>query len=105
MSVTLDGSGVVADIRLAYGGMAATPKRAERAEAALRGGPWTEEAVEVAAALIAEDFTPMSDHRGSAWYRQTVAANLLRGFFEETKDAALPPLPPHPSGTVLGGAR
>lgn len=105
MSVTLSDAGIVTDIRLAYGGMAATTKRAAHAEAALMGRPWTEETVEAAAERLPADFTPMSDHRGSAWYRETVAANLLRGFFEETKDAALPDLPIHPSGTVLGGDR
>ena len=72
--------GVVIDARLAYGGMAATTRRAEAAEEALLGKPWTRETVEAAAAAL--DFTPMSDHRGSAWYRDTVARNLLRRFWE-----------------------
>ncbi len=105
MMVRLDESGCVADIRLVYGGMAATTQRAISAEAALLGQPWTAERIEAAAAKIAEDFTPLSDHRGSAWYRATVAANLLRGFFAETADSPLPMLPTHPSGTVLGGER
>jgi len=105
MMVALDDAGTVTDIRLAYGGMAATTKRAAGAEAKLLGGPWTAEAVAEAAALITTDFTPMTDHRGSAWYRSTVAANLLLGFFEDTRTSPLPRLPDHPSGTVLGGTR
>ncbi len=72
--------GEVIDARLAYGGMAATTRRAEAAEEQLLGRPWDIEAVE--AAIAALDFTPISDHRSSAWYRATVAANLLRRFHE-----------------------
>ena len=60
--------------RFAFGGMAATPARAPRAEAAFARG------VEVACAALAEDFKPLSDHRASSWYRLTVAQNLLRKF-------------------------
>ncbi|GMV39183.1 MAG: dehydrogenase [Myxococcales bacterium] len=97
MYVRVEG-GTVSEARLAYGGMAATPARAHAAEAALVGGPWTEAAVE--AAVSALDFTPLSDHRGSAWYRATVAANLLRGFFVETRDGERR-LPDRPSATVV----
>jgi xanthine dehydrogenase small subunit len=60
--------------RFAFGGMAATPARAPRAEAALARG------IEAACAALAEDFQPLSDHRASAWYRLTVAQSLLRKF-------------------------
>ena len=39
--LTLGKDGTVAAIRIAYGGMAATPKRAQAVEAALLGKPWT----------------------------------------------------------------
>lgn len=64
--------------RIAYGGMAATPKRARAMEGALVGRPWSGETVDAAARTIDTDFTPMSDFRGSADYRRIVAANLLR---------------------------
>ncbi len=98
--VDVDAAGTVTRARLAYGGMAATPKRAAKAEAALVGRPWTEATVEVAAAQLAEDFTPLSDHRGSAAYRATVAANLLRAFSEETKDVRQPALAAQHAATV-----
>ena len=60
--------------RFAFGGMAATPARAPRTEAVFSKG------VEAACAALAEDFKPLSDHRASAWYRLTVAQNLLRKF-------------------------
>jgi xanthine dehydrogenase small subunit len=99
--VELDASGVVTTARLAYGGMAATPKRAANAEALLVGQPWTEATVEAAARAMSTDFTPMSDHRGSAPYRALVAANLLRGFFEETAVTPQPTLAPLHAATVL----
>ena len=60
--------------RFGFGGMAAMPSRAPRAEAAFAHG------VEAACAALAEDFKPLSDHRASAWYRLTVAQNLMRKF-------------------------
>ncbi|WP_395807852.1 xanthine dehydrogenase small subunit [Archangium minus] len=98
--VVVDGEGKVAEARLAYGGMAATPSRARRTEAALVGRPWTEATVEEALALLDEDFKPLSDHRGSAWYRARVAKNLLRGFFHETLAEPMPRLAEHHSATV-----
>ncbi|MFZ5441744.1 MAG: xanthine dehydrogenase small subunit [Myxococcota bacterium] len=98
--VDTDAAGVVTVARLAYGGMAATPKRAAAAEAALVGKPWSAEAVAAAAKALAKDFSPMSDHRGSAAYRSLVAANLLRGFFDETREVRQPPLHPGHAAAV-----
>ncbi len=83
--LTLDGAGDVASIRIAYGGMAATPKRANAVEAALTGRPWTEANVEAALAAYAQDYAPLNDMRASADYRLMVARNLLRRFFAETQ--------------------
>jgi xanthine dehydrogenase small subunit len=76
--------GRVDDIRICYGGMAATPKRARACEAALIGRVWSEAAVEAALPALNEDFAPLSDMRASAAYRRLVAANLLRKFLVET---------------------
>ncbi len=81
--------GTIADIRIAFGGLAATPKRARATEEALRGGPWDAAAIEAAAARLEEDFTPITDWRATAWYRMAVAQNLLRKFHLETTDAAV----------------
>ncbi len=86
-ALTLEGGKVVA-ARIAYGGMAATPRRAPRAEAALTGQPWNEATLEAAMAALPEDFTPITDWRASAGYRAKVAANLLRRLFIETTDDA-----------------
>ncbi|ALG72328.1 FAD-binding molybdopterin dehydrogenase [Azospirillum thiophilum] len=84
----LDADGRVADIRIAFGGMAGTPRRAAGAEAALRGRDWSEETVREAMAALSGDFTPLSDWRASAGYRSMVAANLLMKFHIETSDPA-----------------
>jgi len=86
---TLDG-GTVRDARIAFGGMAATPKRAALAEAALNGKPWSEENLAVAMAALAQDYKPLSDMRASSEYRMKTAQNLLRRFWFETRvDAPL----------------
>lgn len=80
----LDRSGKVAAIRIAYGGMAATPKRALAVEAALLGKPWSEATVEAALPAFAVDFSPITDMRASAEYRALAARNLLIRFHAET---------------------
>ncbi len=83
--------GVVHGVRLAFGGMAATVRRAAQAEAALRGQPWTQATVQAAQQALAQDFTPLSDMRASAAYRLQVAQNLLQRLWLETRsDGALP---------------
>ena len=98
--VRTDRMGTVRHARLAFGGMAATPARARRAEESLLGQTFDAAAVEDACAMLDHDFTPLDDHRGSAWYRATVAANLLRGFLRETEEVGVPTLPDRPTGTV-----
>lgn len=77
-------AGMVGMARIAFGGMAATPKRAKAVEAALVGKPWTIETVEAALPAFAEDYQPISDMRASADYRLLTAQNLLKRFFLET---------------------
>ena len=69
----------IASARLAFGGMAATPKRAAIAEAALIGASLDEEASwSKAIAALAKDFQPIGDMRASAAYRMDVAQGLLK---------------------------
>jgi xanthine dehydrogenase small subunit len=74
-------AGRITEARLAFGGMAATPARAPRAEAALTGAPLEEASFAAAAKALAQDFTPLSDWRASAGYRQAGAAGLLRRLY------------------------
>ncbi len=71
-------AGMVAEARLAFGGVGATVIRAAGAEAALLGRPFTEAAVTEAAAALGKDIAPLSDWRGSAAYRLAIAQGLLR---------------------------
>ena len=71
-------AGRVVEARVAYGGMAATPKRAVQCEAALNGvsldspGDWQR-----AQQALDRDFSPIDDMRASATYRAKVAKALL----------------------------
>lgn len=79
---------LIKDCRLAFGGMAAIPKRAAGAESALRGQPWNESSVANAITALEREFEPMTDVRGSSGYRMQVAGNLLqRALLESTQDA------------------
>ncbi|WP_227284481.1 xanthine dehydrogenase small subunit [Boseongicola sp. H5] len=80
--------GTVTSARIAFGGMAGTPKRAGAVEAALTGSPWTEETVRAAMAAFARDYAPMSDMRASADYRMEAARNMLLRAFHEDRGVA-----------------
>jgi xanthine dehydrogenase small subunit len=66
-------TGRILDARIAFGGMAATPKRATAVEAALR-----KDGFAAAIAAVEGEFKPIDDWRGSASYRLQAAKNLLR---------------------------
>lgn len=70
-------------VRFGFGGMAATPARARKAEAAWAKG------IDAACAALAEDFKPLTDQRASSWYRLTAAQNLLRKFHAHVGPRAL----------------
>ena len=86
--VKLDADHQIRSARIAFGGMAGTPKRATAAENALLGQPFCAEALQAAAQTLSEDFTPLSDSRASAGYRMLVAQNLFSKFFEDHSTAA-----------------
>jgi xanthine dehydrogenase small subunit len=85
--LSLDAAGNVADIRVVFGGMAGTPKRARAVEAELIGKPWTEATVLDARPAFDADYTPLTDWRATAEYRQLTAKNLLTRFYLETSGA------------------
>lgn len=76
--------GVVKQIRIAFGGMAAISKRAKQTEAALLNQTWTPTVIERAQAALAQDFSPLSDMRASAHYRLSIAQQLLYKFYLQT---------------------
>jgi xanthine dehydrogenase small subunit len=81
--VDLDTQDCVVQARLAYGGVAATPARAIAVEAWLVGKPWTYATVLEAKAQLQSAFSPLTDLRGSADYRNRLIANLWEKFFVE----------------------
>ncbi|RZS53121.1 xanthine dehydrogenase small subunit [Sphaerotilus mobilis] len=91
-ALRLDAHGHVAHVRLAWGGLAAIPKRSMQAEAAMLGQPWNAATLAAAQAALANEFQPLTDLRASASYRQRIAANLLHRLWLETRpDAPLDP--------------
>ena len=85
---TLDGRKISA-ARVAFGGMAATPKRGALTEAALHGASLDESAAwDAAISALAQDFQPISDMRASAAYRIAVAQGLLRKALMEVAGAS-----------------
>ena len=77
----------VIDVRVCFGGMAGTPKRAANAEKAMLGQTWEARTIEAAKTAMAQDYEPLTDWRASAEYRSQVAQNLLQRFFLETSSS------------------
>ena len=75
--------GVVSDARIAFGGMAAIPKRAAAVEASLVGQAWSEASARAAMAMMGDDFTPLTDMRAGQEYRLKTAENLLLRYFHD----------------------
>ena len=74
--------GQVQSARICYGGMAATPLRARNCERALMESGISDGVADACKALE-QDFSPISDFRGSADYRMTVAVRLLERMARE----------------------
>ena len=87
ISLTREGDRIIG-ARIAFGGMAGTPKRAASAEATLTGQPFTEESFRAAMTALPEDFEPLSDMRASAAYRMQTAQNMLLRYFHDLSGTA-----------------
>lgn len=70
--------GVVQTVRIGAGGVAATPARAVKTEAVFHGRAWNKASIQQAQAEIDKEFSPISDMRASAAYRQLVLRQLLQ---------------------------
>ncbi len=108
--VDLDADGVVRHARLGYGGVAAMPVRARKTEQGLTGKKWSEELVRTVLLVLRMEFTPISDVRGTAGYRQGLIASLLEKFYYETTGeqnertlALTPTLSPRRGGRTVSG--
>jgi carbon-monoxide dehydrogenase medium subunit len=75
--VRLDAGGNCVSAIIAVGAAAPTPLRISRAEQALVGKPYTEDAIREAARIASEDIKPIDDVHGTAWYRRKLANVLV----------------------------
>ena len=89
-ALDLTADGRVDRLRVAYGGVAATPIRATAIEARAAGMPWMRATIDALLPLAAETGTPLSDLRGSAAYRRAMTGRLLEKFFADTDEAKRP---------------
>jgi xanthine dehydrogenase small subunit len=81
-------NGTITEARIAFGGMAGTPKRAKAVEDALTGKAWSEATIRAAMTKMAEDYVPLSDMRASADYRLRTAENMLLRYWHEDQGIA-----------------
>ncbi|WP_322050938.1 xanthine dehydrogenase small subunit [Paraburkholderia bannensis] len=75
----------VREPRIAFGGMAATPKRATHTEAVLADALWHEATAQAAMIAMGNDYAPLSDMRATSDYRLEAAKNTLYRFWLETR--------------------
>jgi xanthine dehydrogenase small subunit len=87
-----NGATIVTDARICFGGMAGTPLRARQCEDFLRGKPWNASTALAAQDVLRGCYAPISDWRGSAAFRSTLAGNLLQKYFLETSGDQRPSL-------------
>lgn len=74
---------------IGVGGVAATPVRARKTEAALRGQAWDAATAQRAAKVLQTEFSPISDMRASSRYRTEVLGGLLQRFWLESQGQSL----------------
>ena len=78
-------NGAVTRASIGAGGVAATPVRAIKTEAALTNKPWTAATVQLAITTLRAEFSPISDMRASSDYRREVLGNLLQRYWLESQ--------------------
>jgi len=79
----------IKEIKIAYGGMAAIPKRAAYCEKVLLNSSITRQVIDKAKNALEKDFSPISDMRASGSYRKIIAKNLLEKCFLEINEKKL----------------
>lgn len=80
--VTLGEDGTCTEARIALGSVAPTPLRAREAEAVLHGRQLDARLLGQAAERAAAETSPISDIRGSVWYRRRVTPAVVRRALE-----------------------
>ncbi|MEM6963023.1 MAG: FAD binding domain-containing protein, partial [Myxococcota bacterium] len=90
--IATKGDGTISEARLAFGGVAATPVRAVKTEKALVGKSWVEADAPDILEVLASEFTPMNDLRGSAEYRKGLIVALFLKYLAGEEDVIEAPV-------------
>jgi len=72
-------------LRIAVGAAIETPQRVREAEAMANGSTLTDELVAGIAEEYARTFDPLTDVRGSAWYRKEMIRVFVKRALEEVR--------------------
>ncbi len=69
---------VCQEARIVLGAVAPTPMRARRAELEITGKPLTEQIIALTAEIAASECSPITDAKGTAWYRRQMVEVFVR---------------------------
>ena len=78
-------NGIVTKASIGVGGVAATPVRAIKTEAACARKDWSKTLIDHLKTVLRAEFLPISDMRASSAYRTQVLGNLLERFWLESQ--------------------
>lgn len=81
-----DADGRCKDLRIAVGAAVETPQRVTHAERLAHGQTLTDELVTAISEEYARTLDPLSDVRGSAWYRKEMISVFVKRALEEVRD-------------------
>jgi carbon-monoxide dehydrogenase medium subunit len=79
-------NGTCVDLRIAVGAAVETPQRVIGAEAMAHGHALTDELVGAIADEYARTLDPLTDVRGSAWYRKEMIRVFVKRALQEVRD-------------------
>ena len=81
-----DADGTCANLRVAVGAATETPQRVSDAEAMAHGQALTDEVIASIAGEYARTLDPLTDVRGSAWYRKEMIRMFVKRTLQEVRD-------------------
>lgn len=81
-----DADGTCANLRVAVGAATETPQRVSDAEAMAQGWALTDEVIASIADEYARTLDPLTDVRGSAWYRKEMIRVFVKRALQEVRD-------------------
>lgn len=81
-----DPDGKCLDLRIAVGAAVETPQRLMEAEAMAHGHALTDELIAAIAEQYAQALDPLTDVRGSAWYRREMIRVFVKRVLQEVRD-------------------